>query len=77
MPQNKNKAIITRLNTDPKWLRIQIKSYETSIKSRQWSLDFAENKSSKYCDGLREDIQRFSGWITDLKNKLEMASIPK
>lgn len=70
----KNNALIVRLNNDPKMLRIQIKSLEAALRGHQFSLDFAQDKSSRYCDGLREDIQRFNTWIADLKNKLENAN---
>jgi hypothetical protein len=77
MPRTSNKqrqALIVRLNGDAKMLRIQIKSLEAALRGCQFSLDFAEDKSSRYCDRLRDDIQRFNTWLADLKQKLAVAT---
>jgi len=77
MPRTSNKqrqALIVRLNGDPKMLRIQIKSLEAAVRGCQFSLDFAQDKSSRYCDTLRDKIQHLNTWIADLNNKLAVAT---
>jgi hypothetical protein len=72
------KRLITRLNSCPRLLRVQIKSKEARIKGIKWSLDWhlahgGSSLDAYYIMGT-EDIAREERWLVELNQKLALAT---
>jgi hypothetical protein len=75
MPTKKQR-LIHALNTDPRLLICQIKSYEAKIKSINWSLDWhlknvkGASETDRYVISLREDLLIAQNFLADKQKKL-------
>ena len=75
---SRNQMIIHRMKTDPKMLRVLIKSKEARIKGIQWSLDWhlehgGGSMNDHYYISNQENIAREEGWLTEHRANLAAA----